>query len=380
MRKEPVVKKISRWVGLDVHAETIAVAVAERDGEVRSLGIIPNTLESLRKLVRKLGPVEEVKACYEAGVTGFALYWQLERLGVACEVIAPTLVPRKAGDRVKTDRRDAEKLARSYRSGDLTSVWVPDADHEALRDLVRAREAAKKDQLRARHRLQKLLIRRGIRPPEGMKAWTEKHYKWVKSLTLEPTALEATRLDYVTEVEHVRERVIRLEKAIDEAIEKAPAQMRAVVEGLQALRGVAKVTAATIVAELGNLSRFESPRQLMGYSGAVPREHSSGGSISRGPITKTGNSHLRRVIVESSWAYKHKPGLYLELKRRQANISEEVKAISMKAQHRLHGRYRKLTARGKSRQQAATAVARELLGFIWAIATHIERQHEATAA
>lgn len=292
-------------------------------------------------------------------------------------MIAPALVPRKAGDRVKTDRRDAEKLARSYRSGDLTAVWVPDAGHEALRDLVRAREAAKKDQLRARHRLQKLLIRRGIRPPEGMKAWTERHYKWVKSLTLEPIALEATRLDYVTEVDHVRERIVRLERAIDEAIETAPERMRAVVEGLQALRGVAKITAATIVAELGSPSRFESPRLLMGYSGAVPREHSSAGNISRGPITKTGNSHLRRVIVEASWAYQHKPSLYRVLQRRQANVSEEVKAISMKAQHRLHGRYRKLTGRGKSHQHAMMAVARELLGFIWAIATHIERQHEA---
>jgi transposase len=338
------VKKTTRWVGLDVHAETIAVAVAEKEGQVRSLGIIANTLESLRKLVKKLGPLDEVKACYEAGVTGFALYWQLAQLGVSCEVIAPTLVPKKAGDRVKTDRRDAEKLARSYRSGDLTPVWVPDPDHEALRDLVRAREAAKKDQLRARHRLQKLLLRRGIRPSEGMKAWTQKHFEWVKSLKLEPMALEATRLDYVMEVDHVRERINRLEKAIDEAIERAPEPMRAVVEALQALRGVAKVTAATIVAELGQLSRFESPRLLMGYSGAVPREHSSGGSISRGPITKTGNAHLRRVIVEASWAYRHRPSIYRELQRRQANVSEGVKSISMKAQHRLYTRYRKLTA------------------------------------
>lgn len=367
-------RKTTRWVGLDVHAETIAVAVAEKEGEVRSLGIIPNTLESLRKLVKRLGRVDDVKACYEAGVTGYAVYWHLTQLGVACEVIAPTLVPKKAGDRVKTDRRDAEKLARSYRSGDLTAVWVPDADHEALRDLVRAREAAKKDQLRARHRLQKLLLRRGISPPEGMKAWTQRHFQWVKGLKLEPMALEATRLDYVTEVDHVRERIVRLEKAIDEAVERAPAQMRAVVEALQALRGVAKVSAATIVAELGQLSRFESPRLLMGYSGAVPREHSSGGSISRGPITKTGNAHLRRVIVEASWAYQHRPSLYRELERRQANVSEEVKAISMKAQHRLHSRYRKLTGRGKSHQLAVTAVARELLGFIWAIATHVERQ------
>ena len=369
-------KKTTRWVGLDVHAETVAVAVAEKDGEVRSLGIIPNTLESLRKLVKKLGRSDDVKVCYEAGVTGFALYWQLTKLGVSCEVIAPTLVPRKAGDRVKTDRRDAEKLARSYRSGDLTAVWVPDADHEALRDLVRAREAAKKDQLRARHRLQKFLLRRGVPPPEGMKAWTQKHFEWVKSLKLEPMALEATRLDYVMEVEHVRERIVRLERVIDEAIERAPEQMRAVVEALQALRGVAKVTAATIVAELGQLSRFESPRLLMGYSGAVPREYSSGGRNSRGPITKTGNAHLRRVVVEASWAYRHRPSVYRELQRRQANVSEEVKAISMKAQHRLYSRHRKLIARGKSPQLAVTAVARELLGFIWAIATHVEREHE----
>lgn len=369
-------KKTTRWVGLDVHAESIAVAIAEKDGEVRSLGVIANTLGSLRKLVKKLGRVDDVRACYEAGPTGYVVYWQLSQLGVACEVIAPTLVPKKAGDRVKTDRRDAEKLARSYRSGDLTAVWVPDADHEALRDLVRAREAAKKDQLRARHRLQKFLLRRGVSPPEGMKAWTQKHFEWVKSLKLEPMALEATRLDYVMEVDHVRERIVRLEKAIDEAIERAPEQMRAVVEALQALRGVAKVTAATIVAELGQLSRFESPRLLMGYSGAVPREYSSGGSISRGPITKTGNAHLRRVIVEASWAYRHRPSVYRELQRRQANVSEEVKAISMKAQHRLYSRYQKLIARGKSPQLAVTAVARELLGFIWAIATHVERQHE----
>src|ERR1700675_4343125 len=170
-----------RFVGLDVHAETVAVSVAEPGGEVRYLGIIPNRLESIRKLLGKLGPVEELKACYEAGPTGYVLYWQLAELGVACEVIAPTLVPMKAGDRVKTDRRDAERLARSYRSGDLTPVWVPDAQHEALRDLVRAREAAKKDHLRARHRLSKFLLRHGKRRPAGMKAWTQRHMRWVKS-------------------------------------------------------------------------------------------------------------------------------------------------------------------------------------------------------
>src|SRR5438034_5877200 len=168
-------KETLRFLGLDVHAETIAAAIAEPDGEVRSLGTIPNRLESVRKLLKKLGPVEKLRACYEAGPTGYVLYWQLAELGVQCEVIAPSLVPVKAGDRVKTDRRDAEKLARCYRSGDLTAVWVPDAAHEALRDLVRARETAKKDQLRARHRLGKFLLRRGLRAAAGAKSWTTKH-------------------------------------------------------------------------------------------------------------------------------------------------------------------------------------------------------------
>src|SRR5579884_2298903 len=193
-----------RFVGLDVHADTIAVAVAEAGGEVRPHGVIANRLESIRKLVGKLGPVKQLKVCYEAGPTGYVLYWQLTELGVACEVIAPSLVPNKAGERVKTDRRDAEKLARCYRAGDLTPVWVPDAQHEALRDLVRAREAAKHDQLRARHRLGKFLLRHGRRAPEGTTVWTGKHMKWIKEqVHFEQPAQEATLLDYLHEVEHV---------------------------------------------------------------------------------------------------------------------------------------------------------------------------------
>src|SRR5712691_7007034 len=255
-----------RFVGLDVHAETIAVAVAEAGGEVRSLGIIPNRLESVRKMIGKLGSVGTVKCCYEAGPTGYVLYWQLTQLGVACEVIAPTLVPTKAGDRVKTDRRDAEKLARCYRAGELTAVWVPDAAHEALRDLVRAREAAKKDQVRARHRLGKFLLRHGQRPTDAGKAWTKKYLEWIKThVRFEPSALEATLAHYVQEVEHMAERILHLEKAIDQAVSEASPEIRAVIEALQALRGVAQMTSATIVCELGSLSRFESPRQLMGY-------------------------------------------------------------------------------------------------------------------
>src|SRR5215831_6993117 len=197
-----------KFVGLDVHAETIAVAVAEQGEEVGFLGVLPNREEPVRKLVKKLGPLEQLRFCYEAGPTGYALFWQLTALGAKCEVIAPTLVPVKAGERVKTDRRDALKLARSYRAGDLTPVWVPDAAHEALRDLVRAREAAKKDQLRARHRLGKFLLRHGRRPPTTMKAWTQAHLAWVKSAVhFDHAPQEATLLDYLHEVDHVAARL-----------------------------------------------------------------------------------------------------------------------------------------------------------------------------
>ena len=362
-----------RFIGLDVHAETIAVAAAEPAGEVRSLGVIPNRIESIRKLVKRLGPVKQLRVCYEAGPTGYVVYWQLTALGVKCEVVAPTLVPVKAGDRVKTDRRDALKLARSYRAGDLTPVWVPDAAHEALRDLVRAREAAKKDQLRARHRLGKFLLRQGRRPPTVMKAWTQAHLKWVKSAVhFDHAAQEATLLDYLHEVDHVAARIERLESAIDAAVNLAPLRMRAVIEALQALRGVALVTAVTIAAEVGELSRFTTPRQLMGYSGAVASEDSSGQRTRRGGITKAGNAHLRRVIVEAAWAYRYRPAVGAALRKRQATASAEVKEIAWKAQYRLHGRYRALTARGKCKQQVVTAIGREPLGFIWAIGVLVE--------
>jgi transposase len=200
------------YIGLDVHAETIAVAVAEPGGEIRSHGVIPNRLESVRKLIHKLGSPETLRACYEAGPTGYVLYWQLTQLGVPCEVVAPSLIPSTPGDRVKTDRRDAEKLARCYRAGELTAVWVPDADHEALRDLVRAREAAKKDQLKARHRLGKFLLRHGRRP-EGIKAWTKKCLDWIRThVHFDHRALEVTLADYLNEVDHVAERIVKLEK------------------------------------------------------------------------------------------------------------------------------------------------------------------------
>jgi transposase len=308
------------------------------------------------------------------------IYWQLTALGVPCEVVAPTLVPTKAGDRVKTDRRDAAKLARSFRAGDLTAVWVPDAAHEALRDLVRAREAAKKDQLRARHRLGKFLLRHGRRPSTAMTAWTQRHLTWIRQVQFEHPAQEATRLDYLHEVDHAVGRIERLERAIDEAVKTAPTAMRAVIDALQALRGIALVSAVTIVAEVGELSRFTRAPQLMGYGGMGAREDSSGTRTRRGGITKTGNAHLRRIAIEAAWAYRHQPAVGGALRKRQATVSEEVKAIGWKAQLRLHARYRKLLGRGKCQQQVVTAVGRELLGFIWAIGVTVERDQRKTSS
>ena len=369
-----------RFIGLDVHAETIAVAVAEPDGELRSVGVIPNQPESIRRLIKKLGPADRLRVCYEAGPTGYVVYWQLTALGVKCDVVAPTLVPVKAGDRVKTDRRDALKLARSYRAGDLTPVWVPDAAHEALRDLVRAREAAKKDQLRARHRLGKFLLRQGRRRPTGMTAWTQKHLTWLKTVHFEHAAQEATLLDYLHEVEHHADRIERLERAIDTAVQTAPARMRAVIEALQALRGIAQMSAVTIVTEVGELSRFSKARQLMGYSGGVARENSTGERTRRGGITKTGNAHLRRVVIEAAWAYRWRPAVGAALRKRQVDLNPQVTAIAWKAQHRLHARYRHLSSMGKCKQEVVTAVGRELLGFIWAIGVKVEAHEQSTAA
>lgn len=312
-----------RFIGLDVHAETIAVAVAEQTGEVRSLGVIPNRSESVRRLVGKLGKPEQLRVCYEAGPTGYALYWQLSELGVHCDVVAPTLVPVKAGDRVKTDRRDAEKLARCYRGGDLTAVWVPDQAHEALRDLVRARLAAKRDQVRAQHRLGKFLLRQGRRAPDGVRAWTGKYMAWIKQQRFEQPAQEVTLLDYLHEVEHAVERMGRLEQSIDTAVEAMPQSQRAV-----------------------------------------------------GSISKAGNAHLRRLVVEAAWGYRHRPNVGPTLRARQSGQSESVKSIAWRAQHRLYERYRALLGRGKSKQKVITAVARELLGFIWAIGWEIEHQQE----
>lgn len=373
-------KKATRFLGLDVHADTIAAAIAEdgRDGEVRQLGVIANEPCAVRRLIQKLGK-DGLRACYEAGPTGYTLYWQLTSLGIDCEVIAPTLVPKKAGDRVKTDRRDALKLARCFRAGELTKVWVPDPGHEALRDLVRAREAAKADQHRARQRLSKFLLRVGRRPPKsksGKTTWGTMQMQWVRAQRFEHVAQQATMVDYLAEVDHAGERILRLEKAIDEAVAVASPTVRAVIDGLQALRGVAKVAAITVAVEIGCFSRFSMAKQLMAYCGSVPSEHSSGNDQRRGAITKTGNAHVRRVLGQSAWGCRHRPALSPTLRKRQRNVSDAVKEIALKAQHRLYKRYVAMSARGKPSQKVIGALSRELLGFMWAVAVQVEREQQ----
>lgn len=368
-------KNATRFVGLDVHASTIAVAVAEsgRDGEVRDHGIIPNEPAAIRRLFQKLG-TKNVRVCYEAGPTGFALYWQLVEMGVDCEVIAPTLIPVKAGERIKTDRRDATKLARCHRAGELTAVWIPDKAHEALRDLVRARESAKQDQHRARQRLSKFLLRSGQRPPQATSTWTQKYVAWIRSLTFEHGAQQATLQDYVGEVDHLAQRILRLESAIDAAVQNASSVVKAVIDGLQALRGIAKLTATTIALEVGSFSRFPSAKHLMAYCGVVPSEYSSGTTRRQGAITKTGNSHVRRVLFECAWSYRHRPSITQRLLEAQKRVSPTTSTIATKAQHRLHRRYIALSARGKPHTKVIGAIGRELLGFVWAIAVDIESQ------
>jgi transposase len=364
------------YLGLDVHLSTMAAWVVYKNGKERDLRTIPNQRKSVERLLKKLGSLERIRAVYEAGPTGYHLYWMLSSLGVSCAVAAPSLIPRRAGDKVKTDRRDARQLARYHRSGDLSYVWIPDETHEALRDLVRAREAAKRDERRARQRVKSLLLRHGVYKPQGLRSWTTSYKEWLKGLKFGLEALDRTLEDYVHEVDHQELRLARVEAAIGEAVELAPEPFREVVRALQSLRGVRKTTAIGVAAEVGAFSRFRHPRELMGYSGAVPSEHSTGGpgKAKRGSITKTGNALLRRLVVESAWSYRHRPALRGDLKKRQQAQRAEVVEIAWRAQVRLCGRYRRMTARGKPKQKVVTAIARELLGFMWNIGTEVERQ------
>jgi transposase len=362
-----------RFVGLDVHADSIAIAVAEPGrGEPALLGTIANDTALLLKRLRKLG---RIRCCYEAGPTGFGLHRDLAAAGIDCSVVAPSLVPTKAGDRVKTDRRDAVKLARFLRSGDLTAVHVPDAETEAVRDLERARDDAKRAERAARHQLGKFLLRHGRRYP-GKTSWThcQKHRAWLRTQQFPHEAQQHVLEDYLKAVENLRDRVARLTNSITELVETW--SLGPVVKALQALRGVNVITAAVLAAEIGDFSRFATAPQFMGYLGLVPSEYSSGESRQQGRITRAGNGHARRVLVEAAWAYRFRARQSPAIQARSKGIGDEVLRIAWRAQERLCARYRKLTARGKNKNKTVTAIARELAGFVWAIG----RQAQAVAA
>lgn len=368
-------KNSIRFVGLDVHQETIAVAVCEQDGTATSLGTIPNDPAAVARLMRKLGQLAQLRVCYEAGPCGYVLYWQLTQMGLDCIVVAPSLIPTRPGDRVKTDRLDALKLARCLRNGDLTPVFVPDSAHLALRELVRAREDALCDQRRARSRLRLMLLRWGLKPEQKLATGSAAHLDWVGSLRREQAAEQYVLEDAVAHLVQQSERLKQLEAALERAVEQASASLRAVIQALQALVGVKLLTAATVAVETGRLTRFDKAPQLFSYAGLVPSEHSSGGPKGerRGRITKAGNAHLRRVLLEAAWAYSRPVRANGPVAKRRRGQDPMVLQIAHKAQQRLRQRYLHLVAQGAPSNQAITAVARELLGFMWAIAQRVEQ-------
>lgn len=354
------------WIGLDVHADRIQVAIFEgNEAEPRDEFEIVNDSSGLGRLVKKLKSLSgKVRCIYEAGPCGYELYRLLHRKGIVCDVAAPSLIPRKPGDRVKTDRRDAVKLGRSYRSGDLTTIRIPSEEEEAVRDLVRAREDAKEDVMRRRHRLGKFLLRHGHRYRQG-RAWTNKHSRWLGEITLEDPHGQAVLEEYRIGLGQTIEQLARLTELVEQAAER-PGYKRQ-VGFYQTLRGVKTITAMTIITEAGDLRRFSGAPEFMAATGLVPSEYSSGGKERRGAITKAGNAHMRWVLVESSWHYQHRPVVSKALRERRKGQPHDVVAIAERADVRLHRKFHKLVGKGKRSTVAVTAVARELAGFVWAI-------------
>jgi transposase len=355
------------FVAFDTSKSRNAVALAEggRGGEVRFLGEIDNTPTATGKLVRKLaGKYARLTFCYEAGPTGYGLYRQITGMGHVCTVVAPSLIPKRPGNRVKTNRRDALSLAGQLRAEELTAVWVPDPRHEAMRDLTRARGAAVADLRSKRQQVSGFLLRLG-RHYAGQKTWTRGHMTWLASQKLEHAEQRIAFEEMLLAIRQAEERVARLEEAIRTAVPDW--SLAKVVEALMAMRGMDMTAATAFLAEIGDLSRFQTPRELMGYLGLVPSEQSTGDTIKRGSITKAGNRRARRVLVESAWSYRHPPRVGKDKQKKVAAAGPAVRAIAWKAQHRLYGRYRALTRRGKLKTVVVTAIARELAGFVWAV-------------
>jgi transposase len=363
--------KDTRFIGLDVHKLRISVAVAETDrgGTVEYLGEIDNEAGAIRKLCDRLsGRGRKLAFCYEAGPCGYGVQRQLASLGHRCDVVAPSLIPRKSGDRVKTNRRDATMLARLFRAGELTPVWVPDADHEAMRDLVRLRGVARQMVTKARQHLQGFLLRHG-RKHRGT-AWRMAYRRWLSSVAFEHPAQQIVFQDYVDAVGDAERRLKRVEGQILTLL--SDWSLSPIVDSLQALRGIAVINAVVLVAEVGDFTRFNSPRQLMAYFGLVPSERSSGQSVHRGGITKTGNNRARRALVEGAWAYRMKARVGRHKVDRIEALPKVIRDIAWKAQLRLCGRYRRLRARGKIANVVNVAIAREMVGFVWSIACTIQ--------
>ena len=365
------------FIGIDTSKLRNAVAIAEggRGGELRYLGEILTTEAATRKLVAKLAAkYDKLTFCYEAGPTGYGLYRLIKRLSHECLVAAPSLIPKKPGDHVKTNRRDATSLAKLSRAGELTAVWVPDERHEAMRDLSRARQAAKKDLQGKRQQISSLMLRLGCHYP-GKKTWGPAHMNWLMAQKLEHREQRIVLEELLEGVRQESERVERLEQAIRETVPEW--SLAEVVRALQAMRGIDLIAAVTILAEIGDLSRFQNPRELMGYLGLVPSESSTGDKIKRGGITKAGNGRARRILVEAAWGYRYPARVSREKQPKLAAVPRRVREIAWKAQTRLCGRFRSLVRKGKRPTVAATAIARELSGFIWAINREVMRARQA---
>lgn len=359
--------KPSTYVGMDVHKKEITVALLLADSDEPRLWSLRNEPRSVRRLAKRLQREArgELRCVYEAGPCGYVLQRQLQSHGISADVIAPSLIPVKPGERIKTDRRDAQKLALAARAGMLTVVRPPTESEEAVRDLCRCREDAGEDLTRARHRLSKMLMRRGFVYHQGRRNWTQRHRRWLRSLSFEDLATRSVFEDYLLAVEHLEERIRSLDLRLEEISQEEP--YREAVGWLRCFRGIETLSAMTILAELHDLRRFKDPRRLMSYLGLVPSEHSSGESQRRGAITKTGNSHVRRILVEAAWQYRHRPRVSRDLRRRREGQPPQIVALADRAQHRLHRRFHRLVlGSGKPRNKAVVAVARELVGFLWA--------------
>jgi transposase len=360
----------SRYVGLDVHKETIVVGLAENNGkDPIFFREIPNKTQEISKLVKKLSPHGEVVSfCYEAGPCGYGIYRQITDLGHECMVVAPSLIPQRAGDRVKTDRRDCKSLARQLRAGELTAVWVPGEEQEAVRDLTRAREDMKAMERHSRQRLSAFLLRHN-KVYSGKSKWTQAHFRWLERIKFNSPIQQIVFQEYVDTVKQCQDRVAAIEHEMKSALEGW--SLAPLVQAIMAMRGFQLVSAMTVIAEIGNFARFKSPRQLMAFLGLVPSEHSSGSKRRRGSITKTGNGHVRRILVESAWSYQFPARKTALLQRRAESCSEAVQRIAWEGQKRLCKRHRHLQKRNKLSVKITVAVARELCGFIWAIAREV---------